>query len=241
MAIGGFQPMTLLDYPGKLACTVFFSGCQFRCPWCHNWSLVEGRAPEIMAAEDLAEFLKKRQGLLEGVCFTGGEPLLARELESLMGLAHRLGFLVKLDTNGFLTDRLQDLVKRGLVDYVAMDIKNAPERYAETVGVKRLDLAGVDASIQFLLSRPVAYEFRTTVIDPLHDEASIRRMGAWIAGADRLYLQAFEPSELVPDRSLKTPTPAAMQRYQRILSDQVKEVKIRGLLLNGKASNTEGN
>lgn len=227
MAIVGFQPATLLDFPGKMACTVFLGGCQFRCPWCHNWELIDGRPLDAMPVEDLADFLKRRQGLLQGVCFTGGEPLMARELESLIGLARRLGYAVKLDTNGLLTDRLQDLVGRGLVDYVAMDIKNCPDRYAETVGLRQLNMEGIEASVDFLKKGKVAYEFRTTLIDQFHDREAIRAMGEWLVGADRLYLQAFEMSDQVPDRTMAPPSREKIEEFQTILKKYIPLVEVR--------------
>ena len=139
MEIQGLQKMTLLDYPGKVACTVFLGGCDLRCPFCHNGELVEGEAPAALDDGELTAFLKKRQGLLDGVCVTGGEPLLRPELEGLLGRIKEFGFPVKLDTNGSHPDRLRRLTEAGLLDYVAMDIKNSPERYGETAGRPGLD------------------------------------------------------------------------------------------------------
>ena len=141
MDIQGLQKMTLLDWPGKVACTVFLGGCDFRCPFCHNSELLSGPMPILMDQEGLLEFLRKRQGLLDGVCVTGGEPLLRPGLPGLLDGIKNLGFPVKLDTNGNHPDRLVRLWEQGLVDYVAMDVKNSPERYPETVGVPGLDLS----------------------------------------------------------------------------------------------------
>lgn len=162
MEIQGLQKMTLLDYPGKVACTVFLGGCDLRCPFCHNGELVEGETPAALDSGELTAFLKKRQGLLDGVCVTGGEPLLRPELEELLSQIKELGFPVKLDTNGSHPDRLRRLTEAGLVDYVAMDVKNSPERYGETAGRSGLDLAPFRESVSFLLSGAVDYEFRTT-------------------------------------------------------------------------------
>ena len=139
MTIAGLQKMTLLDYPGKVACTVFLQGCNYRCPFCHNSGLLDGRGDDCIPEEELLGFLKKRVGLLEGVCITGGEPTLQKDLPQLLEAIKALGFAVKLDTNGSRPAVLRDLVSRGLVDYVAMDIKNCPERYAETTGTPRID------------------------------------------------------------------------------------------------------
>ena len=162
--IQGLQKLTLLDWPGKVACTVFLGGCDFRCPFCHNGDLVAGPMPPGMAEEELLDFLRKRRGLLDGVCVTGGEPLLRPDLEGLLSRIRDLGFPVKLDTNGNHPQALRHLWERGLVDYVAMDIKNSPARYAETVGVPGLDLGPVRESAAWLLEGGVDYEFRTTVV-----------------------------------------------------------------------------
>lgn len=176
MRIAGLQKLTLLDFPGKTAATVFTPGCNFRCPFCHNAALVTGEAERDGAAADssalsideLFAFLGKRQGLLDGVCITGGEPLLQPGIDEFCARVHELGFAVKLDTNGSFPGRLRALVEEGLVDYAAMDVKNAPERYAETVGVPAFDLAPVQESLDFLRSGAVPYEVRTTVVRELH-------------------------------------------------------------------------
>ena len=181
MDIQGLQKMTLLDWPGKVACTVFLGGCDFRCPFCHNSELLSGPMPILMDQEGLLEFLRKRQGLLDGVCVTGGEPLLRPGLPGLLDGIKNLGFPVKLDTNGNHPDRLVRLWEQGLVDYVAMDVKNSPERYPETVGVPGLDLTPVRDSVAWLLEGHVEYEFRTTAVRQLHDAASFQAIGPWIA------------------------------------------------------------
>lgn len=197
MEIHGLQKMTLLDYPGKVACTVFLSGCDFRCPFCHNGELVTGTCPPETDDQGLLAFLNRRKGLLDGVCVTGGEPLLRPDLPLLLGEIKELGFRVKVDTNGTHPDRLRRLVEEGLVDYVAMDVKNAPERYEETVGVDGLDLARVRESVSFLLEGSVPYEFRTTVVRELHAESDLRSLAEWIAGAEAWFLQSFIDEESV--------------------------------------------
>lgn len=197
MEIHGLQKMTLLDYPGKVACTVFLSGCDFRCPFCHNGELVTGTCPPETDDQGLLAFLNRRKGLLDGVCVTGGEPLLRPDLPLLLGEIKELGFQVKVDTNGTHPDRLRRLVEEGLVDYVAMDVKNAPERYAETVGVDGLDLARVRESVSFLLEGSVPYEFRTTVVRELHAESDLRSLAEWVAGAEAWFLQSFIDEESV--------------------------------------------
>ena len=229
MDIQGLQTLTLLDYPGKVACTVFLGGCNLRCPYCHNGELVTAAAPAAMDSEGLLTFLKKRQGLLDGVCVTGGEPLLRPDLESLLARIKALGYPVKLDTNGSLPDRLERLISAGLIDYVAMDIKNSPARYAETVGVPALDLTPFRESVAFLLSGAVDYEFRTTVVREFHDTASMEAIGQWIAGAKRYFLQAFVDRDTVIQSGLHPRTEAEMNKFRDLLRPLVPAVELRGL------------
>ena len=192
MHIHGLQKLAMVDYPGKLAATVFTGGCNLRCPFCHNALLVTRLAetPEIPEQEVL-DFLASRRGLLDGVVLTGGEPLLQPDAADFLRKVRELGFAVKLDTNGSHPDRLRRLTEAGLLDYVAMDIKNSPERYGETAGRPGLDLAPFRESVSFLLSGAVDYEFRTTVVRELHDGDSFRAIGPWLSGARRYYLQSF--------------------------------------------------
>lgn len=203
MLISGLQKMTLLDYPGLVACTVFTGGCNFRCPFCHNASLV---LPEELQAADggveaVLSFLKKRQGLLDGVAVTGGEPLLHADMADFLREVKTLGYRVKLDTNGSFPDRLQSLVEEGLVDRVAMDIKNAPALYAKTAGLETMDMAAVARSKDYLLSGAVEYEFRTTVVRGLHTRESLVEAARWIAGAQAYFLQQFKDSGALIDGS----------------------------------------
>lgn len=195
MLISGLQKLTLLDYPGRVACTVFTGGCNFRCPFCHNAPLV---LPEQLAQdtdeEQVLAFLKKRVGVLDGVAITGGEPLLHKDIGAFLAKVKALGYQVKLDTNGSFPERLMELVKAGLVDRVAMDIKNAPAFYGETAGVAGLDLAPIERSKDFLLSGVVDYEFRTTVVKGLHDGERLKEAAQWISGAKEYYLQQFKDS-----------------------------------------------
>ena len=188
----GLQKMTLLDYPGKVACTVFTCGCNFRCPFCHNPELVTGsqNASGMMDAEEVLAFLRKRAGLLDGVCITGGEPLLHAELPDFIGRIRELGFLVKLDTNGSFPDRLQEILAHKLVDYAAMDIKNSPAKYAETAG-SAAALPLVERSVELLQGSGIAYEFRTTVTGNLHEPEDFTAIGKWICGTERYFLQPF--------------------------------------------------
>lgn len=227
MLIHGLQKMTLLDFPGRVACTVFLGGCDLRCPYCHNAELIDGSAPAVMDDGELLAFLKKRVGLLDGVAVTGGEPLL-RDIAPLLREVRALGYAVKLDTNGTHPARLRALLDEGLVDYVAMDIKNSPERYAETVGVAGLDLAPIRESAALLMEGRVDYEFRTTVCRELHDDDSIRGVGEFLAGARRLYLQPFADRDTVAFAGFSAPDMPTLERWAEILRGFVGEVGIRG-------------
>ena len=229
MKIHGLQKMTLLDFPGKVACTVFLGGCDLRCPFCHNAELIDGSAPAMMEEEELLAFLKKRQGLLEGVAVTGGEPLLRGD--DLLRLAEKireLGYPLKLDTNGTHPERLRKIIDGGFVSYVAMDIKNSPEKYAETCGLSQMDLAPVRESVSLLMEGRTDYEFRTTTMTELHDADSFRKIGEWIRGAKRYYLQKFTDRDTVPFEGFHAPADGEMAQYLAIAREYVPEAEIRG-------------
>lgn len=229
MKIHGLQKMTLLDFPGKVACTVFLGGCDMRCPFCHNAELIDGTAPAVMEEEELLAFLKKRTGLLEGVAITGGEPLLREDTITLMEKIRDLGYPVKLDTNGTHPDRLRKILDRGLAAYVAMDIKNSPDRYAVTAGLEKLDMAPVKESVRLLLEGRTDYEFRTTVVAELHDADSFRGIGEWIRGARRYYLQKFTDRDTVPFGGFHAPEDEKMREYAAIAREYVPSAVIRGM------------
>ncbi len=232
MKIVGLQKMTLLDYPGKVACTVFLEGCNFRCPFCHNSQLLGSTAQPVMTQDGLLDFLKKRRGLLDGVCITGGEPTLSPGLEGLLARIKALGFSVKLDTNGSRPEVLKALVERGLVDYVAMDIKNSPERYALTCGNPALEIGQIGQSVRFLMSGQTDYELRTTVAEPFHDEASIAAMGRWLSGFGRAkqhFLQPFVDRETVAVSGLSSPNREKLLAFRDILLPFVEKAEIRGI------------
>ena len=230
MKIHGLQKMTLLDFPGRVACTVFLGGCDLRCPFCHNAELIDGTAPAVMDDEELLAFLKKRKGLLEGVAVTGGEPLLrGEELVTLAEKIRDLGYPLKLDTNGTHPERLRRLIDLGLVSYVAMDIKNDPERYALTSGLESMDLAPVRESVSLLTEGRTDYEFRTTTIAEFHDGDSFRRIGEWIRGAKRYYLQKFTDRDTVPFEGFHAPSDDEMRRYLEIARVYVPSAELRGV------------
>lgn len=192
MMINGLQKLTLLDFPGRTACTVFFSGCIFRCPFCHNAALVRGDGEQI-ASEDFFSFLRSRRGILDGVAVTGGEPLLQPELPAFLRQIKEMGFQIKLDTNGSFYDRLRELVEAGLVDYVAMDIKSSKEGYARAAGCQ-VNMDSICKSVEYLLSAPVAYEFRTTAAKGIVEPEDFLGIARWIAGARQYFIQGFVDS-----------------------------------------------
>ena len=229
MDIHGLQKLTLLDYPGRTACTVFLAGCNLRCPFCHNSELLDRHAAEpVMTDGELLTFLKKRQGLLDGVCFTGGEPLLNPELPELLRAIKTLGYPIKLDTNGTVHEHLRCVVEEGLVDYVAMDVKNSRTRYAETCGLTEMDLSPVLDSIELLKSGKADYEFRTTVVDELHDADSFYDIAELIRGAKRYFLQPFTDRDTVAFAGFHAPDMEKLQTYADIVRPAAESVAIRG-------------
>ena len=232
--ICGLQKMTLLDFPGKIACTVFLGGCNFRCPFCHNSELFMGKPEKLMEDEEFFKFLKSRKGLLDGICVSGGEPTLYKNLPEFLAKIKELGFLVKLDTNGSRPAVLKALVAEGLVDYVAMDIKNAPSRYAQTCGVAEVDLAAIEESAAFLMSGAVESEFRTTVVTPFHDETAMAEMGRWLYELNgekpvkKLFLQPFVDRDTVAFSGLAAPESTQMTVFVELLKRFVLEITTRG-------------
>ena len=230
MEIKGLQKLTLLDFPERVACTVFTAGCNFRCPFCHNASLVLAPGEEqTVAEEEFFSFLKKRKGVITGVCVTGGEPTLQKDLLAFLQKIKELGFAVKLDTNGYRPDVLCAAVERGLVDYVAMDVKNALSRYGETVGIANFDIAPIKESVEFLLQGSVPYEFRTTVVKQFHGELEMIELSSFLAGAEKLYLQAFIDSGNLIGSGLSALTKNEMEKMAFLLEKTVKKVELRGV------------
>ena len=234
MKIVGIQKLTLLDYPGRVACTVFLDGCNFRCPYCHNAELLDGDAQPVLSADDLLAFLKKRQGILEGVCITGGEPTIHPELPRLLRSIRALGYPIKLDTNGYRPQTLRGLLEEGLADYVAMDLKNSPEGYADAVGLPAPDMSRLGESIRLLMESAVDFELRTTVVSPIHDARRVQEMGEWLLSVTngkpvpRLFVQPFVDRETVPVGGLSAPTGEELELFTRILSGCADLVAVRG-------------
>ena len=232
MLISGLQKLTLLDYPGHVACTVFTAGCNFRCPFCHNAPLVlpERIEGDPNGEETVLQFLKKRQGILDGVAITGGEPLLQRDMADFLRKIRDMGFAVKLDTNGSFPDRLIELVEAGLVDRVAMDIKNSPALYAKTAGVKELDLGPIERSKDYLLEGHVEYEFRTTVVKGLHTAESLQEAAEWIRGAKEYYLQQFKDSgDIIDLKDLGAFSDEEMRGLAAKIRPILPTVRLRGV------------
>ena len=231
MIIKGFAKLTLLDYPGRVACTVFTGGCNFRCPFCHNASLaIRAHQVDTIPESEVFELLKKRKGILDGVCITGGEPLLfGDELYDFISEIKKLGYAVKLDTNGSFPERLAALIGAGLVDKVAMDIKNSPEKYALTAGVENFDIASILKSVELLKSSGVDYEFRTTVVKELHSASDFEEIGKMIEGAKAYFLQSFVDSGDLIGEGLSAPTAEDMETYRKIAAKYVPSTQIRGL------------
>ena len=230
MNFSGFQKLTLLDYPEHVACTLFTKGCNMRCPFCHNALLVTEKGDEITYNdEEVLTYLKKRVGILDGVCITGGEPLLHKELSDFLRKVKVLGYGVKLDTNGSFPEKLKALVAEGLVDYVAMDIKNSVERYPETIDVPDFDMSPIEESIDFLLEGRVAYEFRTTVVAEFHTIQDIVSIAKRIQGAPKYFLQNFVDSGCLIGENLHAVDKNVMENMKNAAMEHLSEVSLRGL------------
>ncbi len=230
MLFHGFQKMTMLDFPGYVACTVFTPGCNFRCPFCHNSLLVtKMNDSEVYTEDDILSYLKKRQGVIDGICISGGEPLMHDDIFDFVRKVKELGFLVKIDTNGSFPEKLQKLIDSGNIDYVAMDIKNSPEKYAETVAVPDFDFEPVRKSVQLLLEGKVKYEFRTTVVKEFHTPQDMVFIGELIKGADRYFLQHFIESEGNIQQGLNPLCKEEMEILRVKAAEYVKNAELRGI------------
>lgn len=230
MQIAGFQKTTLLDYPAHVAATIFTGGCNFCCPFCHNADLVlrPNQLPAFEEAEIFAH-LKKRQGILDGVCITGGEPTLQPDLREFIEKIRSLGYAVKLDTNGYRPDVLQGLCAAGLIDYVAMDIKHTPEKYNTICQVSKFEFGHIAASADFLMHQPVPYEFRTTLIREFHQKEDILAIGKWLSGAAAYYLQPYRDSDTVIQAGLHAHDRDTLLQFADCLKPYIPTVELRGV------------
>jgi pyruvate formate lyase activating enzyme len=230
MQIHGFNKTTLLDYPGHLAANIFLGACNFRCPFCHNASLVLNPSCQpVISEEEVFRVLNKRKGILEGVCITGGEPTLYPELYEFIQKIKEIGLLVKLDTNGHNPELLKKLVNSHMLDYVAMDIKNSKEKYSLSNGIDNFNTENVSESVSFLLSADLDYEFRTTIIKEHHTKEDILSIGKWIEGAKAYYLQAYKDSGDVISAGLHGLLKSELNGFREILLPYVHTVGIRGI------------
>jgi len=230
MQIYGLNKLTLLDYPEHLAATVFLGGCNLRCPFCQNASLVTrlGSQP-IIPTDEFMDYLKKRKGVLEGVCITGGEPTIYKELPDFIKDIKEMGYNVKLDTNGTNPAMLKDLIKSGLIDYVAMDIKNSREKYAITTGLSDIQIDLVEESVRILLESDLDYEFRTTVVREFHDRYDMLSIALWISGAKAYFLQGFQDSGDLIMPGLHPHDRETMQDFLSLVKPHVKHAALRGI------------
>jgi pyruvate formate lyase activating enzyme len=210
VVLGGYQKLTLIDYPGKIATTVFTVGCSFRCPFCHNPELVLDWQLSVYSniEKEFFEFLKKRKGKLEGVCITGGEPTIQPDLVDFIKKVKNLGYFVKLDSNGSRPDALRNIIQNKMVDFIAMDIKNAPEKYKKTTG-GMADLERIKLSVDMIMNSGIDYEFRTTVVPGIHEEKDFDEISKWIKGARAYYLQEYREGKIL-DPNLKKVTKGKM-------------------------------
>ena len=229
MLLRGLQKTTLLDFPGKVASTVFTGGCNFRCPFCHNASLIRADGEDRLSEENFFAFLKKRKGLNDGICITGGEPLLQKDIVPFIRRIREEGFLVKLDTNGSFPDVLRTLCDERLVDYVAMDIKNSPEAYAKTAGVSVDILPRTEDSIALLKRGTVPYEFRTTVVKGLHTQESMAAIGQWLGAVPAYFIQNFTDSGDVLASGLSGFTPSELTALLEAVKPYIPAARVRGM------------
>ena len=231
MKVFGLQKLTLLDYPGNVAATVFTAGCNMRCPFCHNAGFVENINPNEEIGENAVfDLLKKRKGILDGICITGGEPLLHDDLASFIKQVKALGYKVKLDTNGSFPNKLELLLNEGLLDYVAVDIKNRKEKYSLTIGLKNFDTKLIDETINILKNSNVDYEFRTTVLKNFHTVEDIRAIAQWIEGAKAYYLQNFvDTGKLLSKENMEPWDKDTLNNMLEIAKNYVSNCELRGI------------
>lgn len=230
MNIHGFNKLTLLDYPEHLGATIFLGSCNFRCPFCQNAGLVLNPAGEpTIPTEEVLAHLRKRFGILEGVCITGGEPTLSADLTDFIRKIKAIGYLVKLDTNGTNPTLIRTLHEEGLLDYVAMDIKSSKEHYAQAAGLASVDMDAISQSVDYLMHSGIDYEFRTTVVKEIHDTEDFVSIGEWIGGCKRYFLQAYRDSEHIIAPGYHAHTEEKMQEFQTLLQEKIPLVELRGI------------
>lgn len=228
MRIAGLIKTTLLDYPGKVACTVFTYGCNFRCDFCHNALLVTEENNDNISQDEFFSFLSKRTGILDGVCISGGEPTLQKDLPEFVKKIKDMGFCVKLDTNGYMPDVLQELIDNGLIDYVAMDIKSSPDNYSSICGVN-IDIEKIKKSVDILKEGKIDYEFRTTCVKEYHTNEDFEKIASWLQGDSKYYLQHFEDSGNLIGNNLSAFTKEETKEIEKIFLGRVPNIGLRGV------------
>lgn len=231
MIVCGFEKFSMVDFDGRIACTVFTGGCNFRCPFCHNGALVVGnvKAQEI-EMQEVFDYLKKRKGLVDAVCVTGGEPTMHKDLPDFLREVRSLGYATKLDTNGTNPQMLADVIAEGLVDYIAMDIKNSKAKYPQTIGIERANLDDISKSVEILLNCGIDCEFRTTIIDEFHTADDMREIAEWIKGAKRYYMQKYKDNEGCISHGYSEVSRQKADEFVKIFEGKVGSVGLRGYL-----------
>lgn len=229
MIICGYEKFSMVDYDDKIACTIFTGGCNFRCPFCHNGALVIGDvAAQRIDEEEVIDYLIKRRGMVDAVCVSGGEPTLQPDLGDFLRKVRDLGYLTKLDTNGLRPDVVKNLIDNGLLDYIAMDIKNSPEKYHITTGVKDVDMEKIRQSVDIIMSSGIDYEFRTTMMDELHTAEDMRAIASWIEGAKRYYLQKYKDNEGCIEHGYNPVDLKTAKQYLALFEGKVSKLGLRG-------------
>lgn len=229
MKILGLEKLSLVDFDGHISATVFTGGCNFLCPFCHNGPLVlDAKSQPELPLNEVISYLKKRKGMLTGVCVTGGEPTLPPDINVLLSEIKSIGYEVKLDTNGTNPEKLAKLKNDGLIDYVAMDIKNSLDKYCLTVGIQNFDVTPVKESVKLLLSGLVPYEFRTTLVKQFHDKQDIIDICNFICGADKYFLQAYKDSDNCIEKGLSGVDEATAKEFLKIAEEKIKYANLRG-------------
>ncbi len=237
MLILGFQKTTLLDYPEHIASTIFTGGCNFRCPYCHNKDIVfakesiDAHALTPYSESEILSHLQKRKNVLTGVCITGGEPTLQPDLAEFLAKVKALGYQIKLDTNGYRPDTMISLIEAGLVDYVAMDIKNSPTKYAQTIGLSACDIDNIEKSVNYLIhsNHGIAYEFRTTIVAELHTAEDMSHIAAWLQGANAYYLQSYTESERIIAPGFHAHNKEVLESMLTLCKEKITNTYLRGI------------
>lgn len=228
MNVQGYQKLTLLDFPGRTACTVFTGGCNLRCPFCHNAGLVRTPLAGPNLTDEVLVYLQKRRGILDGVCITGGEPLLQPDLEDFLRKVKEMGYAVKLDTNGTLPRRLEAILATNLVDYVAMDIKSSPDGYAAATGTDA-DVSAVTDSLSLLRQSGIPYELRTTAVRGIHTAADFAAIGEWLGDVPAYFIQRFVDSGQLLGEGFDAFSPEEMEHLLTTVRAYIPSAQLRGM------------